>query len=62
MIKANSMATLMVETPLAFGLTMIVCLALFFYCWRIRKIRNRIMTSVQVSATPIELPVSNNVQ
>ncbi|XP_024377330.1 uncharacterized protein [Physcomitrium patens] len=48
------MAALMVETPIAFGLTMAVCLALFFYCWRIRKFRNR-LTSVQVAATPNEV-------
>ncbi|KAG0628610.1 hypothetical protein M758_1G039200 [Ceratodon purpureus] len=50
------MTTIMIETPIAFGLTMIVCLALFIYCWRIRKIRNR-LTTVQVSATPIGLPL-----
>lgn len=49
---------IMIETPIAFGLTMMVCLALFFYCWRIRKLRHR-LTSVQVSFTPQEpVPVS----
>jgi len=42
------------ETPIAFGLTMVICLALFFYCWYIRKLRNRLV-SVQVSATPFEV-------
>ncbi|KAG0615490.1 hypothetical protein M758_5G045500 [Ceratodon purpureus] len=42
------------ETPIAFGLTMVVCLSLFFYCWYIRKLRYR-LTAVQVSATPNEV-------
>lgn len=42
-----------IETPIAFGLTLTVCLVLFFYCWRIRKIRHRLTGSVQVSALPI---------
>lgn len=50
-----------IETPIAFGLTLTVCLVLFFYCWRIRKIRNRLTRSVQVSALPIAetVPVSS---
>lgn len=45
---------MMKETPIAFGLTLVVCLALFFYCWYIRKLRNR-LASVHVSATPDEV-------
>lgn len=51
-----------IETPIAFGLTLTVCSVLFFYCWRIRRIRNRLNRSVQVSALPINantgVPVS----
>ena len=42
-----------IETPIAFALTLTVSLVLFFYCWRIRKLRYRISGSVQVSALPI---------
>lgn len=42
-----------IETPIAFTLTLTVCLVLFFYCWRIRKLRHRLTGSVQVSALPI---------
>lgn len=48
------MVKMLRETPIAFGLTMVICLALFFYCWYIRKLRNRFV-SVHVSATPEEV-------
>lgn len=47
----------MIGTPIAFGLTMIVCFTLFYYYWRIRQLRARLL-SVQAAPVLEDIPVS----
>lgn len=56
----------MIGTPIAFGLTMVVCFTLFYYYWRIRQLRARLL-SVQSTAPvhdvdfPVEFGIGKNV-
>ncbi|KAG0587409.1 hypothetical protein KC19_2G162300 [Ceratodon purpureus] len=55
----------MIGTPIAFGLTMIVCFTLFYYYWRIRQLRARLLsaqtTPVQELDFPVEFGIGKNV-
>lgn len=56
----------MIGTPIAFGLTMIVCFTLFYYYWRIRQLRARLLsaqtTPVQdVASFPVDFGIGKNV-
>ncbi|XP_024400110.1 uncharacterized protein [Physcomitrium patens] len=54
----------MIGTPIAFGLTMIVCFTLFYYYWRIRQLRARLLSAQSAPVQddfPVEFGIGKNV-
>jgi cell division septal protein FtsQ len=52
-LKTFVYTAMRIVIPIAFGLAIVVCSVLCFYCWRIQRARKN-LSSIQVSAIPDE--------